>query len=109
MKNESTNADFLLNLSVAVVQCAWLSEVVDLCEFCRIPNFFENIFRTSPLNSFQQLETSIPFSRFIKLELDDISAFGFKQSMKIASFIFLFLHCGSESRKTLPVQLIFVS
>ena len=62
--------------------------------------FLENIFLTCGLNSFQQLEISIPFSRFIS-PFGDMFVLGFRQSIKRASLIFLLLQCDSKSRNTL--------
>ena len=62
--------------------------------------FFENIFRISGLNSFQQSEISRPFSRFI-IDFDVISFPGLRQSIKSDSFIFLFLQCVSDSKNIL--------
>ena len=67
--------------------------------------FFENIFRISGLNSFQQSEISRPFSRFI-IDFDVISFPGLRQSIKSISFIFLFLQCVSDSKNILLPQSI---
>ena len=56
----------------------------------------KKIFQISGLKSFQQVEILSPFSRF-KI-FSEIWFWGFRQSMKSASFIFLFLQCDSESR-----------
>ena len=61
--------------------------------------FLESNFLIWGLNSFQQLAISIPFSRFIRM-FGEMVFQRFKQSIKIASLIFLFLQCGSKSRNT---------
>ena len=67
--------------------------------------FLESIFLMCGLNSFQQLAISIPFSRFMSM-CGIIVTPGLRQSIKSASLIFLFLQCGSKSKKTLFFQSI---
>ena len=67
--------------------------------------FLESIFLMCGLNSFQQLAISIPFSRFMSV-CGIIVTPGLRQSIKSASLIFLFLQCGSKSKKTLFFQSI---
>ena len=57
------------------------------------------------LNSFQQLEISMPFSKFMSL-LGSMSDPGLMQSMKSASLIFRFLQCDSKSKNIWLSQLI---